>query len=109
MAGMSSTELVERGISQGVFRTPLGELTKLAPRAPVELTSMEQLEGSIEWLSRRRRRRVPIPPRRQHPPAPARLPGLLGRNSRVKSYFRQSVMAMRLTEGVIPNLLYLSF
>ena len=52
MAGMSSTELVERGIAQGVFRTPLGELTKLAPRAPVELTSMEQLEGSIEWLSR---------------------------------------------------------
>ena len=52
MAGMNSAELIETGISQGVFRTPLGELTKLSPRAPVELANMEQLEGSIQWLSR---------------------------------------------------------
>ena len=52
LAGISEEELVERGVGRGVFRTPLGELSKLAPRPPVELTNMAQLEGSIQWLSR---------------------------------------------------------
>ena len=54
LGGISEEELVERGVSRGVFRTPLGELTKMAPpqRPPVELTNMAQLEGSIQWLSR---------------------------------------------------------
>ena len=30
----------------------MSELAKLAPRQPVELTNMEQLDGSIQWLSR---------------------------------------------------------
>ena len=30
----------------------MSELAKLAPREPKELKNMEQLEGSIEWLSR---------------------------------------------------------
>ena len=54
LADISEEELVERGVSRGVFRTPLGELSKLAPagRPPVELSNMAQLEGSIQWLSR---------------------------------------------------------
>ena len=48
----SVTDLVERCVREGIMQTSVGELTKLAPRAPVELTSMEQLDGSIQWLSR---------------------------------------------------------
>ncbi len=51
LAGMSYADLVER-VNQEIVRTPLGELTKLSPRTPVELTNMEQLDGSIQWLSR---------------------------------------------------------
>lgn len=46
------TELMQRCVSAGVMRTAVGELTALAPRAPVELTNMAQLDGSIQWLSR---------------------------------------------------------
>ena len=49
---MSVPELMERSVRAGVMRTPVGELTKLAPRPPVELSNMEQLDGSIQWLSR---------------------------------------------------------
>ena len=52
VVGMSVPELMERCVGAGVMRTPVGELTRLAPRQPVELTSMEQLDGSIRWLSR---------------------------------------------------------
>ncbi len=52
LAGASVPELMERCVAAGVMRTPVGELTKLAPRSPVELTNMEQLDGSIQWLSR---------------------------------------------------------
>ena len=52
MADISVPELMERCVSEGVMRTPVGELSKLAPRPPVELTNMEQLDGSIQWLSR---------------------------------------------------------
>ncbi len=52
MIGTSATELVERCVKEGVMQTSVGELTKLAPRPPVELTNMEQLDGSIQWLSR---------------------------------------------------------
>ncbi len=45
-------ELIERCVSAGVMRTGVGELSKLAPRPPVELTNMAQLDGSIQWLSR---------------------------------------------------------
>ena len=45
-------DLIERCVGEGVMQTSVGELTKLAPRAPVELTNMEQLDGSIQWLSR---------------------------------------------------------
>ena len=53
LARISVQELIERSVGEGVMRTPLGELSKLAPpnRPPVELKNMEQLEGSIEWLS----------------------------------------------------------
>ena len=30
----------------------MSALNNLAPRAAIELTSMEQLDGSIQWLSR---------------------------------------------------------
>ena len=42
------------GISDGIDRLDMNELYKVAPpnRPPVELISMEQLEGSIQWLSR---------------------------------------------------------
>ena len=49
---MSVPEIMERSVRAGVMRTPVGELTKLAPRPPVELSNMEQLDGSIQWLSR---------------------------------------------------------
>ena len=52
LADISVTELMERCAREGIIRTPVGELSKLAPRPPVELTNMEQLEGSIQWLSR---------------------------------------------------------
>ncbi len=52
MVETSATELVERCVREGVMQTSVGQLTKLAPRPPVELTSMEQLDGSIQWLSR---------------------------------------------------------
>ena len=48
----SVPELMERCVRAGVMRTSVGELTKLAPRPPVELTNMAQLDGSIQWLSR---------------------------------------------------------
>ena len=40
------------GISDGNDRADIKALAKLAPRQPVELTNMEQLDGSIQWLSR---------------------------------------------------------
>ena len=49
---MSVPDLMEQSVGAGVMRTPVGELTRLAPRQPVELSSMEQLYGSIQWLSR---------------------------------------------------------
>ena len=52
MVHMSPPEITEWGIREGVIHTAVGELTKLAPRPPVELTNMEQLDGSIQWLSR---------------------------------------------------------
>ena len=52
LADTSVPEIMERSVKAGVMRTPVGELTKLAPRPPVELTNMEQLDGSIQWLSR---------------------------------------------------------
>ena len=52
LAGVSQQELAERINREIASRTPLGELSKLAPRPPVELTNMEQLDGSIQWLSR---------------------------------------------------------
>ena len=52
LANISVPELVELSVREGVMRTPVGELSKLAPRPPVELTNMEQLDGSIQWLSR---------------------------------------------------------
>ena len=48
----SVPDLMERCVRAGVMRTAVGELSKLAPRPPVELTNMAQLEGSIQWLSR---------------------------------------------------------
>ena len=52
LADISMTELMELCVREGIIRTPMGELSRLAPRPPVELTNMEQLEGSIQWLSR---------------------------------------------------------
>ncbi len=52
LADTSVSEIVERCVSAGVMRTAAGELSKLAPRPPVELTNMAQLDGSIQWLSR---------------------------------------------------------
>ena len=49
---MSVTKLVELGVREEVLWTPVSVLSKLAPRPPQELTSMEQLDGSIQWLSR---------------------------------------------------------
>ena len=40
------------GIGSPDLPADMSELAKLAPREPKELTNMEQLEGSIEWLSR---------------------------------------------------------
>ena len=52
LAGISEQELAERIYREIAAQTPLGELSKLAPRPPVELTNMAQLDGSIQWLSR---------------------------------------------------------
>ena len=52
LVGMSGPELRDYGVNKNVIRTPMSELTKLAPRPPVELTNMAQLDGSIQWLSR---------------------------------------------------------
>ena len=52
LAGTSVTELMERCVRAGVMRTAVNELSALAPRPPVELTNMAQLDGSIQWLSR---------------------------------------------------------
>jgi len=49
---MSVTKLVELGVREQVLWTPISVLSKLAPRPPVELANMEQLDGSIQWLSR---------------------------------------------------------
>ena len=49
---ISPREMIDLGVRERVIRTPVGELSKLAPRPPVELTNMEQLDGSIQWLSR---------------------------------------------------------
>lgn len=48
----SVSDLMERCVEAGVMRTAVGELSKLTPRTPVELTNMAQLDGSIQWLSR---------------------------------------------------------
>ena len=40
------------GIGTPDLPADIEELNKLAPRAAIELTSMEQLDGSIQWLSR---------------------------------------------------------
>ena len=52
LVGTNVPELMERCVTAGVMRTSVGELSKLAPRSPVELHNMEQLDGSIQWLSR---------------------------------------------------------
>ncbi len=52
MVGTNATELVERCVGEGIMQTSVGELSRLAPRPPVELTNMAQLDGSIQWLSR---------------------------------------------------------
>ena len=52
MAGTSVPDLMERCVREGIMQTSVGELTKLAPRPPMELTDMKQLDGSIQWLSR---------------------------------------------------------
>ena len=52
LTGENVTDLVERCAIAGIMRTAAGELTKLAPRPPIELTNMAQLDGSIQWLSR---------------------------------------------------------
>ncbi|MDE2788373.1 MAG: DUF444 family protein [Chloroflexota bacterium] len=52
LAGTNVPELVERCVNAGVMRTGVGELSRLAPRPPLELTNMAQLDGSIQWLSR---------------------------------------------------------
>ena len=40
------------GIGSPDLPADISALTKLSPRRPVELTNMEQLDGSIQWLSR---------------------------------------------------------
>ena len=52
LVGEEVPALVERCVRAGVMRTAVNELTALAPRPPVELTNMAQLDGSIQWLSR---------------------------------------------------------
>ena len=52
LVGMNVLDLVDLCVREGVMRTGVVELTKLAPRPPVELENMAQLDGSIQWLSR---------------------------------------------------------
>ena len=52
LVGMNVLDLVDLCVREGVMRTAVGELSRLAPRPPVELTNMAQLDGSIQWLSR---------------------------------------------------------
>ena len=52
LVGMNVLDLVDLCVSEGVMRTGVDELTRLAPRPPVELNNLAQLEGSIQWLSR---------------------------------------------------------
>lgn len=40
------------GIGSPDLPADMSELAKLAPRQPIELTNMEQLDGCIQWLSR---------------------------------------------------------
>ena len=40
------------GIGSPDLPADMSALAKLSPRQPVELTNMEQLDGSIQWLSR---------------------------------------------------------
>ena len=47
-----SIALFTFAISEPGNPADMSSLAKLAPRAAVELTNMEQLEGSIEWLSK---------------------------------------------------------
>ena len=68
------------GIGSPDLPADMSALAKLSPRQPVELTNMEQLDGSIQWLSRSVAAVSQSPARRQHPPARARLPGLLGQS-----------------------------
>ena len=49
---MNVMNIVELAVNEGVMQTPMGVLAKLALRAPVELSNMTQLDGSIQWLSR---------------------------------------------------------
>ena len=48
----SSIAFFAFGISSADLPADISALSKLAPRAAIELTNMEQLEGSIQWLSR---------------------------------------------------------
>ena len=52
LVGMSVSDLVDMCVREGVMRTGMSELSRLAPRPPVELANLAQLEGSIQWLSR---------------------------------------------------------
>ena len=51
LIGISGYDLYQQCLREEVILTPLNELSKLAPRPPQELTTLAQLEGSIEWLS----------------------------------------------------------
>ena len=52
LIGVSAQEIMDRCVREGVMRTAPGELSKLAPRPPVVLSNVEQLDGTIQWLSR---------------------------------------------------------
>ena len=52
LTGVSVQEIMDRAVREGVMRTALGELSKLAPRPPLVLNNVEQLDGTIQWLSR---------------------------------------------------------
>ena len=54
LAGISESEFIEMGVREGIIWTAAAGLSKLSPphRPPVLLTNVEQLEGSIQWLSR---------------------------------------------------------
>ncbi len=54
LAGISEPEFMEWGVREGIIWTPQAGLSKLSPphRPAMLLANMEQMEGSIEWLSR---------------------------------------------------------